>query len=211
MSLLASTGILLYFPWTCHTSWLMYRLSHLGGTKWFFRDSSAFKNACDICATDVCSSSLSIYVCAQILYIVVGQSLSYVWSFATPWTAAHQASLSFSIFWSFLKFMSIESVMPSNHLILCCGVPFSSRPQSFTASGSFPVSQLFATDAQSIRASASALPVNIQGWFPLWLTDLTSLPSRGLSRVFSSTTIESINYLALSLFYGSTLTSVHDY
>ena len=117
------------------------------------------------------------------------QLLCCIQLFATPWTAAHQASPSFTISWSFLKFMSIESVMPSNHLILCCSIPFSFHPQSFTTSGSFPVSQLFATDDQSIRASASVLRVSIQGWFPLGLTYLTSLPSRGLSRVFSSTTV----------------------
>ena len=70
-------------------------------------------------------------------------------------------------------------------------VPFSSCPQSFPPSGSFPISQLFASSGQSIGASASAsvLPMNIQGWFPLGLTDLISLQSKGLSRVFSSTTI----------------------
>ena len=67
-------------------------------------------------------------------------------------------------------------------------VPFSCL-QSFPASGSFPVSWLFSTDGQSIRASASVLPLNIQGWFPLGLTDLISLLSKGLSRVFSSITV----------------------
>ena len=85
--------------------------------------------------------------------------------------------------------LSIESVMTSNHLILCA--PFSSCPQSFPASGSFPVSWFFASGGQNIGASASAsvLPMNIQGWFPLGLTDLISLLSKGLSRVFSSTKI----------------------
>ena len=69
---------------------------------------------------------------------------------ATPWTAAHQASLSI-ISRSLLKLMSIESMMQSNHLILC--LPFSSCPQSFPASGSFPISQLFASGGQSIRAT----------------------------------------------------------
>ena len=78
-----------------------------------------------------------------------------------PWTAAHQASLSYSISWSLLKFMSIESVMLSNHLILCC--PFSFYLQSFLASGPFPVSQLFTSGGQRSRASASVLPMNIQG------------------------------------------------
>ena len=67
-------------------------------------------------------------------------------------------------------------------------VPFSC-PQSFPASGSFPMSQLFTSGGQSIRASASVLPMNIQGCFPLGLTDLISLQSKGLSRVFSSTII----------------------
>ena len=66
---------------------------------------------------------------------------------------------------------------------------YSSCPQSFPASGSFPISQLFTSDSQSIGASASVLPVNIQCWFPLGLTCLISLQSKGLSRVFSSTTV----------------------
>ena len=70
--------------------------------------------------------------------------------------------------------------------------PFSSCPPSFPASGSFPLSQLFPWGGQSIGASASAsvLPMNIQGWFPLELTGLISLQSKGLSRVFSSTTVQ---------------------
>ena len=70
-------------------------------------------------------------------------------------------------------------------------VPFSSCPQSFPASGSFPMSWLFTSGGQSIEASASVsvLPMNIQDWFPLGLTGLTSLQSKGLSRVFSSTTL----------------------
>ena len=70
--------------------------------------------------------------------------------------------------------------------------PSSSCPQSFPASGSFPMSQFFAPDGQSIgvSASASVLPMNIQDWFPLWLTGLIFLQSKGLSRVFSITTIQ---------------------
>ena len=73
--------------------------------------------------------------------VVVVQLLNHVWLFVTLWILTHQAPLSFSISWSLLKLMSIESVMSSHHLILCC--PFSSCPQSFPASGSFPMSQLF--------------------------------------------------------------------
>ena len=113
---------------------------------------------------------------------VVFQSLSLIRLFETPWTAAHQTSLSFTISWSLLKLMSTELMMPSNHLILCS--PFSSCPQSFPASGSFPMSQLFASSGQSTGASvlASVLPVDIQDWFPLGWTGLISLQSKGLSR-----------------------------
>ena len=105
---------------------------------------------------------------------IVAQSLSHVWLFATPWTAAHQASLSFTVSHSLLKFISIESMMLSYHLILCC--PFSSHRESFPASGSFPVGRLFTSAGVSIGASASksALPMNIQNWFPLGLISLIS-------------------------------------
>ena len=96
------------------------------------------------------------------------QSLSYVWFFVTPWTAAHQASLSITNSHSLLRLMSIESVMPSYHLILCHPLFL----QSFPASGSFPMNQFFTSGGQSIGASASAsvLPMNIQDWFPLGCT-----------------------------------------
>ena len=106
---------------------------------------------------------------------LVVQLLSRVQLFVTPWTAACQASLSFTISWSLFKLMSIELVIPSNHLILC--VPFSSCLQSSLASGSFLMSWLFASGGQSIGASASVLPMNIQDWFPLGLTGLISLES----------------------------------
>ena len=83
--------------------------------------------------------------------------------------------------------MSIESVIPSDHLVLYH--PFFLLPQSFPASGSFPMSQLYASGGQSIRASASVLLMNIQGWFPLELIDLISLLSKGLSGIFSSATV----------------------
>ena len=109
------------------------------------------------------------------------QLLSHIRLFVTPWTAAHQASLSITNSQSLLKLMSIELVMPSNHLILV--VPFSSCLQSFLASGSFQMGQFFASGGQSIGVSASALviPMNIQDWFPLGWTDLISLQSKGLS------------------------------
>ena len=117
----------------------------------------------------------------------------------TQWTAACQASLSFTIFWSLLKLVCIESVMPSNHLILV--IPFSSCLQSFPASGSFPVSWLFISGGQSIETSASASvpPINIQDWFPLGLTGLISLQSKELSRVFSNTTVQKHQFFGAQL------------
>ena len=87
--------------------------------------------------------------------------------FATPRTAARQASLSITNFWSLLKLMCIESVMPCNRLILCH--PLLLCLQSFPASGSFLMSQFFPSGGQSTGASAlaSVLPMNIQDWFPL--------------------------------------------
>ena len=108
---------------------------------------------------------------------------------ATTWTEARQASLSFTISYSLGKLMSIELMMPSNHLILCCAPSSQPCSQSFPASGSFPMSHLFTSGGQSIGASASLLPMSIQGWFPLGLTGSISLLSKGLSRVFSSTTV----------------------
>ena len=100
-----------------------------------------------------------------ILHIfAVVQLLSCVQLFVTPWvmTAAHQAPQSFTISWSSFKFMSIESVIPSNHLILCH--PLLLLPSIFPASGSFPISQFFESGGQSfgVSASASVLPMNIQ-------------------------------------------------
>ena len=119
--------------------------------------------------------------------VVVVQSLSRVWLFVTPWTAAQQASLSYAISLSLLKLMSTELLMPSNHLIFW--------PHLLILLSIFPSIRVFSNaSALHIRwpkywSSASVLPMNIQGWFPLGLTGLMSLLSKGLSRVFSSTTI----------------------
>ena len=102
--------------------------------------------------------------------------------------AKRQASLSFTNSWSLLKLMSIELVMSSNHLVSV--IPFFSHFQPFPASGSFLMSQLFASGSQNIGASASVLPMNIQGGFSLGLTDLISLLSKGLPRVSSNTTVQ---------------------
>ena len=120
------------------------------------------------------------------------------------WTAACQDSLSSTVFQNLLKLMPIDSMMPSNHLILCR--PFSSFPCSFPASGSLQMSQLFVSGGQSIgvSASTSVFPMNVQGWLPLGLTSFILL-SKELSRVFSSTIYESIDFSVLSLLYGTTL------
>ena len=99
------------------------------------------------------------------------QSLSCVWLFATPWSAACQASLSFTISWSLLRLMSIESVMPSNHLILCHPLLL---PSIFPSIRVFSNESELASGGQSIGvlASTSVLPVSFQDWLPLGLTDL---------------------------------------
>ena len=110
------------------------------------------------------------------------QLLACVRFLATPWTAARQASLSITISQSLPKPVSIESGMPSNHLVLCR--PLLLLPSIFPASGSFPVSRLFASGGQSTgaSASASALPVSTRGWFPsgwtaLWGACISHRPS----------------------------------
>ena len=115
------------------------------------------------------------------------QSLSHVWLFATPWTSACQASLSITNFWSLLKLMSIKLVMPSNHLILY--IPL------LLLLSIFPSIRVFSNEsALCIRwptywsFSFSISSSNIQDWFPLGMTILISLQSKGLSRVFSNTT-----------------------
>ena len=131
----------------------------------------------------------------KVVFIV--QLLIHVRLFVTLWPAAHQVSLSFTISWSLLQVTSIESLMQSNHPVLC--IPFFSCPQSFPSSGSFPVSQLFTSGGQIIGALASVLPMNIQDWFPLGWTGLISLQSKGLSRVFSNTTVQKHQFFGAQL------------
>ena len=89
--------------------------------------------------------------------------------------------------------------------------PFSSCLQSFPASGSFSMSQFFASGGQSIRVSTSVLPMSMQGLFSLGWTGWISLQFKGFSRVFSNTTFQRINLSVLSFLYSPTLTSIHDY
>ena len=106
------------------------------------------------------------------------QSLSHVRLFATPWTATSQAPLSIINSWSLLKLMSIELVMPPNHLILCC--PCLLLPLIFPSFKVFSNESVFTSGGQNIgvSASASVLPMNIQDLFPFGLTGLISLQSK---------------------------------
>ena len=131
----------------------------------------------------------------SIITMVVVQLLSCVRLFTAPWTAAHLASLSFTISQSLLKLLSIELMMSSDHLILCH--PLLLLPSVFPSIRLVflfffvfsPMSQLFASGDQSIGAWASVLPMNIQLRFLLGSTGLISLLFKGLTRVFSSTTV----------------------
>ena len=128
-------------------------------------------------------------------------SHSCVQLFATPWTVARQASLSITNSQNLLKLMPIESVMPSNYFILCSLLLLS---PSIPASGSFQMSQFFTSGGQRIGASASAsvLPMNIQDWFPLGWTGWISLQSKGLSRIFSNTTVQKHQFFGAQLPYS---------
>ena len=126
-------------------------------------------------------------------------SVSHVWLFATPWTAACQASLSNTNSWSLLKLMSTvcDAIQPSHPLLS----PFPSRLQSFPASGYFQMSQLFTSGGQSIgvSASTSVLPMNIQDRFPLGWTGWISSKSKGLSIVFCNTTVQKHQFFGTQL------------
>ena len=142
---------------------LQHRVSLCGTTKWISCRVHIFPPSCTLLP--------SLHITFQFSSV---QSLSHVWLFATPWIAACQASLSTTNSWSSLKLTSIESVMPSSHLILCC--PLLLLPPSLSASESFPMSQLFVWGGQSTGVStlASFLPKNTKDQSPLewtgWIT-----------------------------------------
>ena len=127
------------------------------------------------------------------------QSISRVWLFATPWTAVHQASLSITNSRSSLKLGSIESVMPSNHLILC--YPLLLLPSIIPSIRVFSNESALPIRWQNIgvSSSASVLPVNIQDWVPLGWTSWFSLQSKGLSRVFSNNTVQKHQFFGTQL------------
>ena len=125
------------------------------------------------------------------------QSLSHVRLFATPWIAAHQASLSITNSRRSHKLMSIESVMPSSNLILCR--PLLLLPPIPPSIRVFSNDSNFAWGGQSTGVSASVLPMNTQEWPPLGWTGWISLQSKGLSRVFSNTTVQKDQFFGAQL------------
>ena len=129
---------------------------------------------------------------------------------ATPWTTAHQASLSLTISQSFPKFMFIASVMPSSHFTLWNLLLLPSISSSIRT---FPMGHLFTSDDENMGASASAsvLPVNSLGWSPLRLTGLISLLYNGFSGVFSSTTVQRHQFFGVCLLYDTTLATIGDH
>ena len=129
----------------------------------------------------------------------------------TPWTAAHQAPLSSIVSQNLLKFISIKSVMLSNHLILWQTLLL--LPSSFPRIRIFSSELALHISGQSIGASASAsvLPMSIQGWFPLELTVWSPFSPRDSQESSLAPQFKTINSLVLSLLYGSTLTPIHDY
>jgi len=139
------------------------------------------------------------------------QSLSHVQLFAIPWTAAHQASLSFANSRSLLKLISIESMMPSNHLILCHSLPL--------LPSIFPSIRVFSNEsARRIRwlkywcVSFSIRPYNeYSGLISFRIDWLDLLLSKGLSRVFSNTTVQKHQFFDAQLLYSPTLTCIHNY
>ena len=147
---------------------------------------------------------------SEFLPLVV-QSLSPVQLFASPWTAASQESLSFTISQILLKLMSIELVMPSNHLILCH--PLLLLPSIFPCIKVFPISQSFTSGGQSIRVSALAsfLLKKSQGLSPSEWTGGSPCSPRDSQESSPTPQLKSINSSVLSFIYGPTLTSIHDY
>ena len=138
------------------------------------------------------------------------QLLSHVRLFATLWTTACQASLPITNSWSLPKLMSLESVIPSNHLILCC--PLLLLPWLFPSIRVFSNESVLCISWPNywVSASTSVLPKNIQDWCPLGWTGWISLQSKGLSRVFSNTTVQKHQFFSaqLSLFLYFSLISI---
>ena len=125
--------------------------------------------------------SLPYFFATHNLVCVVVQSLSCVWLFLTPWTAGRQASLSFTLSQSLLEFLCIELVMLSNHFILCCTLL---SPSIFPSIQVFPSESALCVKWPKYWIFSISLSMGIQGWFPLGLTGLISLVTKGLFKNF---------------------------
>ena len=151
---------------------------------------------------------------AQVVMHVMGIGCKYRWSFACSVQFSHSV-VSDSLRPHGLQHARLPCPSPTpraysnsrpssqwyHPTISSSVIPFSSCPQSFPASGSFPMSQFFASDGQTIgvSASASVLPMNTQDWSPLGMTGWISLLSEGLSRVFSNTTVQKHQFFSAQL------------
>ena len=168
---------------------------------WIYFSCLIFRGTKQSFHSNICIGDLPLRrnIIKIIYWISSVQSFSRVRLFETPWIAPHQASVSITNSQSLPKLMSIEPVMPSSHLILCR--PLLLLPLSLPASGSFPMSQLFTWGGHSIGVSALAsfLPKNTRGWSPLEWSDWISLQSKGLSRVFSNTTVQTHQFFSAQL------------
>ena len=137
------------------------------------------------------------------------QLLSHIRLFATPWTAACQASLSITNFRSLFKHMFIEPVIPSNHLILCHPLPLS--PSVFPSIRVFSNDSVLCIRWPKYWSFKSVLPMNIQDWFPSGWTGWIFLQSKGLSRVFSNNTVQKHQLFGIQLSLYSNSHIIYDY
>ena len=137
---------------------------------------------------------MNLYLKTLWYFLLLFQSLSCVWFFVTTWTAARQASLSFTFSQSLLKIMSTESVMPFNYLILC--LPLLPLPSVFPSIRVFSNESALCNRWPKYWSCSISHSNEYSGWFPLGLTNLISLLSKGLSIVFSSTTIWKHQFLS---------------
>ena len=149
--------------------------------------------------------------CVQRRIVIAVQSLSHVRLFATPWTAVCQASLSFTISWSLLKFMSIESMMPSNHLILCC--PFTPMPSIIPSIRVFSNESALCIKQSNYQSfSFSSRSLNDYSEFIFFRTDWFDLLAvQGTPKSSPAPQFKDISSSVVSLLYDLTFTFIHDY
>ena len=169
---------------------------------WLARYMKAWGNGNDLfyILLRIWLSKLQVFVKTQVLSFSSVQSLSRVRLFVTPWIAAHQASMSITNSQSSLRLMSIESVMPSIHLILCHPLLILPPiPPSIRVFSNESTLCMRWPKYWGVSASASVLPVNTQDWSPLGWTGWISLQSKGLSRVFSNTIVQKHQFFGTQL------------